>query len=57
VLHSDVPSKADELLATGKEDVLPIVDLNAVNLERGRAAAEQAASLEEFDVSTALLET
>jgi hypothetical protein len=56
VLHSDAPSEADELLATGKEYVLPVVDFNAVNLERGGAAAEQAASLKEFDARAGLLE-
>jgi hypothetical protein len=56
VLHSDAPSEADELLAASKEDVLPVVDFNAIDLERRRAAAKQAASLEELDAGSALLQ-
>ena len=55
VLHSDAPGEADELLAAGKKDVLAVVDFGATDLERRRAAAEQAASLEELDASAGLL--
>jgi hypothetical protein len=55
VLHPDAPSEADELLATGKENVLSVVDFNTVDLERRRATAKQAASLEELDAGPALL--
>jgi hypothetical protein len=56
VLHANASGKADELIAAGQKDVLTVIDLNAVDLERGRAAAEQTASFEELDVSSGVLQ-
>ena len=56
VLHPDAACEADELLAASEKDVLAVVYLNAVNLERGGAAAEQTASFEELDAGTGLLQ-
>ena len=56
VLHSDALREADELRAAGKKDVLAVVDFDAVDLERRRAAAEQAAALEELDVRAGILQ-
>jgi hypothetical protein len=55
-LHPDASSEADELLAASEKDVLAVVYLNAADLERGGAAAEQTASFEELDSDTGLLQ-
>lgn len=56
VLHPDAACEADELLAASEKDVLAVVYLNAVNLERGGAPAEQTASFEELDAGTGPLQ-
>ena len=55
-LHSDAACEADELLAASEKDVLAVVYLNAVNLERSGAAAEQTATFEELYAGTGLLQ-
>lgn len=56
MFHSDALGEADELIAAGKKDVLPVVNFDAADLERRRATAKQAASLEEFDVRAGIFQ-
>ena len=56
VAHADAAHEVDELIATRQEYVLPVVDLVAVNDERGRAATEKPAAFEEFDGAAGLLQ-
>jgi len=56
LVHPDAPCERNELGAAREEDVLPVVDFVPVDFERGRAAAEEAAALEEFDVGTSFFQ-
>ena len=50
VPHSDCLREIDKLRAARQEDVLAVVDFHAVDLEGGGPTAQDAASLEKFDV-------
>ena len=49
VLHADAPRERDELGAAREEYMLAVIDFDAVDFERGGAAAEQTAPLEKLD--------
>ena len=57
VSHTDALREPNELGATGKEDVLPVIDFDAIDLERRSAAAQKAAALKNLDVRSGILET
>ena len=48
-LEAGAAGERQELGATREEDVLAVVNFDAVNFERRRAAAEQPATFEELD--------
>jgi len=56
VLHADALREAHELGATGQENVLSVINLDAVDLKRSGAASQEAAALEELDVFSRFLE-
>ncbi len=52
VAHPDGLRETDEIAAACQEDVLSVVNLDAVYLKRGGAPAEDAAALEERDLGS-----
>ena len=53
--HTDAPGESDKLVAAGQEDVLAVVDFDAVDLKRRRAAAKKPAAFEELDAKPGIL--
>src|ERR1700722_801884 len=56
LFHADARGELDELVAAGQEDVLAVIDLDAVDLKRRCPAAKKPAAFEELDAKPGIFQ-